>query len=124
MDTPPQPMRIELLGVDGSPDACVRLRRGTQDVTTPVYASGGLEGVAEATLDGVVSLLPTIIDLRLEDLRLVAGDRPVIVVIVLVTVAGVTIPHTGSALVGDRPELAAAKATLAAVNRRLEILPI
>lgn len=124
MDASGQPPRIELIAVDDPPRPCVRLRRGDQHVDADVYPTGDLlEGVAESTLDAVVDLLPQEVQLSLEQLHVLTSARQVVVVVVLVTVAGVGIPHTGSALVGERPELAAAKATLAAINRRLEILP-
>ncbi|MBW3621329.1 MAG: hypothetical protein KY461_13880 [Actinobacteria bacterium] len=124
MDAPGSPPRIELIAVDGPPRPCIRLRRGDQHVDADVSPTGDLlQGVAETTLDAVVELLPQAVTLSLEQLHVLASPRPVVVVVVLVTVAGVGIPHTGSALVGEQPELAAAKATLAAINRRLEILP-
>lgn len=124
MDTETPPQRVELVAVEASPSPRVRLRRGDRESVADVYATADLlEGIAEATLDALVDLLPPSISLSLEQLHLVASGRPVIVVIVVVTISGVSLPHTGSALVGDEPEVAAAKAVLAAVNRRLEILP-
>lgn len=124
MDTPASKLRVELVAVDGPPRPRVRLRRGDQHGEGDIYPTRDLlEGAAEATLDALVTLLPQAVSLLLEKLHVIPSDRPVVVVVVLVTVHGAGIPHTGSALIGDVPELAAAKAALAAVNRRLEVLP-
>jgi hypothetical protein len=115
--------RIELVGVDGPPDARVRLRRG-QAVAAAAVADGEdrLAAVATATLEAVGELIPPVASLALDEIHLLVGSRPIVVVAVTVGVAGVPLPHTGSALADEHAELAAARATLSAVNRRLEVL--
>lgn len=117
------PHRIELVALDRSGGTQVRLRRGDATASVDVPDSEDrLTAVATATLQAVARLIPPVAELALEEIHLLTGERPIVVVAAAITVAGVPLPHTGSALAADDPETAAAKATLAAVNRRLEVL--
>jgi hypothetical protein len=123
MDTSPASRRIELLGVDGPPQARVRLRRGDEDIAAAVALDGDrLRSVAQATLDAVGQLLPAAMTFSLDEVHVIAGARGIVVVVVTIAVAGIALAHTGSALLGDDSDAATAKATLAATNRRLEVL--
>lgn len=115
--------RIELEAVDPGPDGCVRLRRGAE--VAEVRLGDGpdrLEAVAAATVVAIGLLVPPVVDFALDGIHLITGRRPILVAAVIITVADVPLLHVGSAVVHDGPAVAAAKATLAAVNRRLEIL--
>lgn len=117
--------RVELLGVGDGPGAGVRLRRGNDTAQADVAAGGDrVAAVATATLDALAELLPPVVAFTVGDIHLIAGDRPIVVVNVNVEVGALPIPHVGCSFVRDDPGVAAAKATLCAVNRRLEILGI
>lgn len=115
--------RIEILSVDTDDGVHVQLRRGEQvaEARGPVDG-GGLEDVALTALAALAELLPDTIAVTLEDLQRVRSSREVVVTILLLRVGGVPLPHAGTALVGDRPDLATVRAVLDALNRRLQIL--
>lgn len=118
--------RIEILSVDTGDGVHVRLRRGDHvaDARGPVDGDDGndLEAVALTTLAALAELLPDTIAVTLEDLQRIPSSREVVVTILLLRVGGVSLPHAGTALVGDRPDLATVRAVLDALNRRLQIL--
>ena len=112
---------IESVETDGT--TRVRLRRG-DDVaearTRPDERE--LAAVAHATLSALDELTPSAISVSLDEFHRIEGRREVLVVLLTVRVAGVALPHVGSAIVGGDPELAMVRAILHALNRRLEIL--
>lgn len=81
---------------------------------------------AAATLVAMDLATPSTVSFELDAVQVVKRDvelAPAVLVSATITVAGVPMPQAGTAIVreGD-PVLAAARATLAAMNRRLEIL--
>lgn len=124
MDTTSPDGRIQLLGLNGRDPAVVELRRGDEQVASEVVSGDdAFAAVAEATSRCIEQLLPAAAELSLEQVHVLSGPRPVVVVVIVLTIGGVRMPHVGSALVrGDDDLSAVARATLAAVNRRLEIM--
>lgn len=125
MDAPPPPGRIELVAVDPPPQPRVRLRRGDAVATIDAeQGRDGLHALAAATTAAIGRLVSPVVRFAVDDVHLLTGSRPIVVVAVTITVAEVPLPHVGAAIVaGEVPEITVVKATLDAVNRRLAVLP-
>ena len=117
--------RVVLLGVGDPPGTGVRLTRGgVTAVADVVDRPDRFSAVGAATLDALTQLIPPVATFTVEDVHLITGERPVVVMVISIVIGGLPILHVGSALVRDDPDTAAAKATLCAVNRRLDILGV
>lgn len=121
------PDRIQLVDVMVDRGVTVRLRLGDR-IVGATSDDDGRDAAARATLAAIGQLTPSTLELTLDSVRTLPptpGVRSTVVVaVVVVTVAGVPLPHSGSALVKDGNERATAAAVLDALNRRVQILGI
>lgn len=123
MSAPTAPPRVVIESVEAGGTTQIRLRRGAQVVegrTRP--DEHDLAAVVHATLSALNELTPDTVAVSLDELHRVGDKYELVIVLLTVRVAGVPLPHVGSAIVGDYPELAVVKAVLHALNRRLEII--
>ena len=123
MDAAAAPPRVVIESVESAGTTQIRLRRGTQVVegrTRP--EEHDLAAVVHATLSALDELTPSTVAVTLDELHRVGHRYELVIVLLTVRVAGVPLPHVGSAIVGDDPELAVVKAVLDALNRRLQVI--
>jgi hypothetical protein len=86
---------------------------------------GRLAASAAATLQALEALTPRGVDFRLDWCGVVdpgGGVAAAVVVFATVTVAGVPMPQTGAAVIHQDVQVAAVRAALDAMNRRLDIM--
>ena len=115
--------RLEIVSVDVDGQTHVVLQRGDDRLEARNEDGAGTPRiVALTTLDAIADSLPGSVTVSLDEVHHLEGRHDVVVVVLLVHVGGVLLPHVGSALTGSDPALATARATVAALNRRLEIL--
>lgn len=115
--------RLEIVSVDVDGPAHVVLQRGGNRLEAHSQDGAGTpRAVALTTLDAIADSLPGSVTVALDELHHLEGRHDIVVVVLTVHVGGVPLPHVGSALTGSDPALATARATVAALNRRLEIL--
>lgn len=115
--------RLEIVSVDVDGPAHVVLQRGDDRLEARGQDGAGTpRDVARLTLDAIADSLPPSVTVSLDEVHHLEGRHDVVVVVLMVHVGGVPLPHVGSALTGTEPALATARATVAALNRRLEIL--
>lgn len=114
--------RILLLDVARDP-VRVQVQHGDRVVEAEARDHDDLVTAAAATtLAAIARLVPPSVELELAETHVVGDEHPIVVVHATVTVAHAPIAHAGCALVRDDPALAAARAALAAVNRRIEVM--
>ena len=115
--------RLEIVSVDVDGRPRVVLQRGEDRLEARgERGTGTPRDVAVTTLDAIADSLPASVTVSLDEVHHVEGRHDVVVVVLMVHVGGVPLPHVGSALVGSDPALAIVRATVSALNRRLEIL--
>lgn len=119
--------RVRLLSVLSFPDTDeieVHLVLGKQRTIGRARASGGIEGVARATIAAVEELRPGF-SMRLDSARRADSDgQPLVTVAITLDLGdGARLPVYGIAS-SSGPMDAAARSTLSALNRHLALLPV